>query len=242
MAAQSRPPILITRPEPQATRFARKLRGLDWVGKVHVAPLMTPEILKVSLPQRPFKAVVLTSETGALAAGLLAANLPRAAWCVGDRTARVARAKGFLARSAKGDSLALAQAIIASGQAGPLLLLQGRETAGHLGETLNSAGIETVSVTIYAQNLQPLTAAAERLIRGDGPVILPVLSPRSAQLLVQAWQDSGARAQPWPVALSPAVARALQAFGPDRVTIAETSDGDSLLAAMKDLMRRAPWA
>lgn len=241
MAAQSRPPILITRPEPQASRLARQLRAQDWVGRVHVSALLVPSHFPATLPDGEFNAVILTSETGALAAGRLP-GLPRLAWCVGDRTARVAARQGLDAHSAKGDAAALVAALIAAQQPGRLLYLHGRETRGDLAERLNSAGIETVSLQIYAQDSRPLTPAARRLIRDKAPVILPVLSPRSADILVSAWRDAQGRAPAHVVALSPAVATSAQALNPASLTIAVRPDGKALLAALHALMQRAPWA
>lgn len=249
MAAQSRPlarhpdrpPILVTRPEPQATRFGRALRAAEWTGRVFVSPLMAPVFPHVAVPARPFAAIVLTSETAALAAARLP-GLPRLAWCVGDRTAQVARAKGFAARSAKGDAEALAALILREDAGGPLLYLHGRETASDLAETLNSAGIETISLLTYAQDPRPLTAAALRLIRATGPVILPILSPRSAVLLARAWAEAEARATPHVVAMSPAVAAAAAPLAAESMTVAAHPDGDSLLAALRHLMETWPRA
>ena len=241
MTAQSRPPILVTRPEPQAERFARALRAQDWAGRVHVSPLMAAVYPPLSLPARPFDAVILTSETTALAAGRRP-DLPRKAWCVGNRTARAARAQGFQAVSARGDADALVQMILARGGHGPLVYLHGRETRGAVAERLNSAGIETIPVLAYAQEPCPLRPAAIRLLRQPGPVILPILSPRSAALLCQAWVNARAVAQAHVVVLSPAIAQAAEPLRPASVTLATRPDGESLLAALKQLMRRAPWA
>lgn len=236
-----RPPILITRPEPQATRFGRALRAADWTGQVFVSPLMGPVFPAVTVPPRPFAAIVLTSETGALAAARLP-GLPRLAWCVGDRTAQVARAHGFTTRSARGDAAALAALIVAEGTTGPLLYLHGRETRGNLAEALNSAGIETIALLAYAQDPRPLTGAARRLIAQPGPVVLPILSPRTATLLVAAWQAAGAQATAHVVAMSPAVAEAARPLTPATLDIAARPDGDSLLAALRHRMESWPRA
>ncbi|MDZ4312232.1 MAG: uroporphyrinogen-III synthase, partial [Cypionkella sp.] len=63
MARQSHPTILLTRPDAQSQRFARQIGGAV------ISPLMRPEFLTPPLPAGDFAAVVLTSETGAAAAG-----------------------------------------------------------------------------------------------------------------------------------------------------------------------------
>lgn len=241
MVPQSRPPILITRPQPQASRFARQLRGLEWTGKVLVSPLLEPVFLNPIALGLPFHAVILTSETAALAARNLP-GLPKLAFCVGDRTAQVARRLGFTARSAMGNASDLLDAIVDAGKRGPLLYLHGRETTGSLAVDLNSAGIETHSLLAYAQNPRPLGPEALRLICQPGPVILPILSPRSAALLVAAWQSAGAKATAHVAALSPAIAKAAASLHPETLAIAERPDGDSLLAAIRHLGTLSGWA
>ena len=241
MVPQSRPPILVTRPQPQALRFARQLRGLDWTGQVYCSPVLEPVFLPVSLPDLPFHAVILTSETAALAARHLS-GLPKRAFCVGDRTAQAARRAGFIATSAKGDASDLLSAILQSKTAGPLLYLHGRETQGSIALDLNAAGIQVHAALVYAQNPRPLSAAVLRLIRRPGPLVLPIFSPRSAVLLAAQWQAAGARSDPWVVALSQAVADAASPLRPARLAIAAHPDGDSLLAAMKHMAQEAGWA
>ena len=241
MVPQSHPPILITRPQPQASRFARQLRRLNWTGKVLVSPLLEPVFLIPTLPNLPFHAVILTSEAAALAARNLA-GLPKLAFCVGDRTAQVARRAGFTAQSAKGDASDLLAVILKAGAPGPFLYLHGRETAETLVQDLNAAGTETHSLVVYAQNPRPLGAHALHLIRQPGPVILPILSPRSASLLAAAWQAAGSKATPHVAALSQAIATAAAPLHPESMTIAERPDGDSLLVALSQLGTISGWA
>lgn len=241
MVPQSRPPILITRPQPQASRFARQLRGLDWTGRVHVSPLLEPVFLAPTPLDHPYVAVILTSEAAAIAAQNLP-GLPNLAWCVGDRTARAARRGGFTAHSAKGDASDLLAAILNAKGPGPLLYLHGREIAGTLVQDLNSAGIMTHSLLAYAQNPRPFGPDALRLIRQPGPLILPILSPRSAAILAAEWQASGARAAPHVIALSQAVADVAARLHPASLTIASRPDGDSLLAGMRHMSEEAGWA
>ena len=234
MVPQSRPPILITRPQPQATRLARQLRALDWTGPVFVSPLLEPQFMDAPLPGRTFQAIILTSETAVLAAQRLQ-GLPKSAFCVGDRTAKAARRAGFTATSAKGDERDLLMTILQSGTPGPLLYLHGRDTRGTLVQDLISAGAETHSILVYAQNHRSLSTAALRLIRRPGPLLLPIFSPRSAALLAADWQAVGANATPHVIALSQAVADAAVPLHPARLTIAAHPDGDSLLAAMRHM-------
>ena len=90
MTRQSRAPtILLTRPLAQSQRFAAVLADVISV-PVMISPLMATEFLLPALPHHTYSAVLLTSETGAIAAGRMREHLPKRAWCVGDRTAQVA--------------------------------------------------------------------------------------------------------------------------------------------------------
>ena len=146
---------------------------------------MVPEYLSPDLPQRDFAAVVLTSETGAEAARRISAagcRLPKRAYCVGDRTALVAKAAGFQVQSAGADADALVALILSERSAGPLLFLRGQEVAGNIENSLNTAGTETLSSIVYAQFRQPLSGQAMHLLRGDTPVIVPLFSPRTTRI------------------------------------------------------------
>jgi uroporphyrinogen-III synthase len=239
MAIQSRvPTVLLTRPAPQSQRFAQEL--LAKVGPVEIvqSPLMQVERLAPTVPNRPYTALILTSETGAEAAGQLlqaGCQLPMDAFCVGGRTAMAARMAGFRALSADGDVVALAAVIQAHDAKGPLLHLHGEHRAGHLAETLTKGGIETDSIAVYSQNAKPLTAEGQRLLQANAPCLVPIFSPRSASLLAQVMPTE--RTAPlWIVAISEAAATAALPLRPDRLVIADHPDGENMLQAVAALL------
>lgn len=234
MVRQSQPTILLTRPLAQSLRFA------DQVGGAVISPLMLPEFLDPALPETDFAAVILTSETGVQAARRISATgaaLPDLAYCVGNRTTQAARAAGFQALSAEGDASALLALIKARHTSGKLLLLRPEDTAGDLTKDLNSAGIDTVSVIVYRQKPQSLTAEATALLQGDTPVILPVFSPRSARLLVAEIRRINGHAPLWLAALSPAVAQAFD-LPAELIQIAAQPDASAMLDAVTAMQQR----
>jgi uroporphyrinogen-III synthase len=238
MARQSRAlSILLTRPLAQGDRFAAALKeAFGESVRVVVSPLLAPEFFTPSLTGAKYGAVILTSETGAEAARRILATgqtLPRRAWCVGDRTAEAARAAGFDALSAQGDAEALIAAIKAADEGGPFLHLRGREARGAIAQTLNSAGIETQEAICYAQEAQPLTPAARDLLGQTGAVIVPLFSPRTAQLFADALGESTPPSAPLLlVCLSPAVAEAAQSLPAERCILASHPDAASMLEAI----------
>ena len=235
MPRQSAIPVLVTRPEPQASRFAAELTAhFGAAVRPILSPLMEAAFLAPSLPEGPFDTLILTSETGAEAAARLrdaGAVLPLRTFCVGDRTAEVAQALGFEAQSAQGDVGALAALILARPDAGPLLYLHAEDRAGDLTATLAAAGRQVWSRAVYAQRERPLSAIAETLLSRRGRVLVPLFSPRSTRLFVAALPPK-VRADLRCIAISAAAAAPLlPALAADAV-IAARPDGPAMLAAI----------
>lgn len=236
MTRQSRAPtILLTRPLAQSQRFAAALADVISVPVV-ISPLMATEFLSPALPHHAYSAVLLTSETGAIAAGRLRDHLPKRAWCVGDRTAQVATEAGFDALSAKGDAGALAQMVWQSNETGRLLHLRGENVTGDLAGTVTKGGIVTDHMIVYRQVAQPLTAQAIGLLMGAGPVVVPLFSVRSAQIFAQAAQSFG---PVWVAAMAPIVAAVMTRPLPLGLEIAETPDAAGMLLAVQRLVATA---
>ena len=226
--------MLITRPEPQASRFAAELTAA--LGEM-VAPVLSPLMNQVTLapPVPQATALVLTSESAALALPGLADPLPALAYCVGERTAAAARAAGLKAVSAGGDAATLAALIGARHGAGPILWLRGEDVTGDLAGALAAQGIALAQAVVYRQEPQPLSAAARALLSGHGPVIVPLFSPRSARLFAQAAE--GASALLHLCALSPTVAEAALTLPAVSRTVADRPTGGALLAAIEATAR-----
>ncbi|MDO8882806.1 MAG: uroporphyrinogen-III synthase [Pseudotabrizicola sp.] len=231
MAPQSRAlPVLITRPEPQASRFAHALQNRYGDQAVPIlSPLLSPVFLKPKIPDAPFGAVILTSETGARAAAGFPA-LPRRAYCVGDRTAEVARTAGFEAYSASGDADQLFRLLQGQADHAPFLHLRGREARGDLAARLTAANLPTKDAVVYAQEPVALSPEAIAILSavdasGAGPVIVPLFSPRTAEVFRRALSDlpdgNNVFNRLRIAALSPAIAEVFVACPPQSLGIAE---------------------
>ncbi len=227
MAAQSfAPVVLLTRPAAQSARFAASLLDRLPGLRIVTSPLIAPRFLTPDLPEGRFAAIILTSETGAMAAARLP-GLPRLAYCVGDRTAEVARAFGFTSLSAGGDAESLL-ALILSAPRAPLLHLRGREARGDLMQRLTLSGIATQEAVVYAQEEQSLSGEAVALLQGQTPVIAPVFSPRSAEILCGEGVRHHATTPLTLIAMSAAVAVAAGPLGA-AIHIAPQPTGESML-------------
>jgi uroporphyrinogen-III synthase len=230
-------PVLLTRPMAQSQAFAAALQA-RFGARLHpiLSPLMAPVFLTPTLPKGPFAAVIFTSATGVEAAKAL--DLPRRAWCVGAQTAARARAAGFEARSADGDAAALVAAILADPPPGRLLHLRGEEVRGDVADMLNSAGLETFSAVVYRQDPQPLTAKARAVLTAEGPVIVPLFSPRTGTLFRQALADD-LQADLRFAMMSEAVSDAVAGLS-KTVAIARRPDADAMLDAVARLLEMRP--
>lgn len=233
MVSQSRAiPVLITRPMPQADRFARALRDRY---KDRVVPILTPllaaTLLYPDLPEGSFRSVILTSETGARAAAAFARQLPKRAYCVGDRTAQVAQDLGFQTISADGDADRLFHLLLTRPNDAPFLHLRGREARGDLVARLVTAGLGADQAVVYAQEPQDLSAEAISALSGNQPVIAPLFSPRSAELFRRALGALPNRTSVRIVALSPEIAKIFADIGPESLGIAtEPTQAELFLA------------
>ncbi len=230
-------PVLLTRPADQAARFAQEL-AIRFGSRLHpvISPLMRPAFLTPDLPEAPFAALILTSETGVEAAMHLRAAgrvLPARAICVGDRTARAAETAGFAATSARGDAEALLALVLASDDPGPFLHLRGRDARGDIVPRLVAKGRQAQAAIVYEQVAQPLTDAAVAVLAGHGPVVVPLFSPRTASLLA----DQGPFSAPLLVAaISAAAATKAAVLSPARMVTSARPDGDAMLDAVDMLI------
>ncbi|MFV2051253.1 uroporphyrinogen-III synthase [Aliiroseovarius sp. YM-037] len=232
--------LLITRPERQAARFAALCedRFGDRIDIV-TSPLIRIEALSDPGSMAGYGGVIFTSENAIAAVGPAAAGNAMRAYCVGDRTAEVARAAGYDAIAAEGDADHLFDLILRQHVTPPLLHLRGEHARGALAERLTQAGVKTDEAIVYRQIAQPLTEAARAVLRGDKPVILPLFSPRTASLFREG--AAGCTAPLRIVVFSPAVADALGGEFGDDIAVCQSPDVNEMLDMLARLID-AWWA
>ncbi|WP_237152881.1 uroporphyrinogen-III synthase [Oryzibacter oryziterrae] len=179
--------LLVLRPEPQASALVATLaaHGIDALADPMLDIIPEPDLVRaIAAHPRP-DALAFTSANAlrALPGGALpAAWLAIPAFCVGEATARAARAAGFAdVRASAGTAADLALSLRASGL-GHVLHLVGRDQTGDLAAGLCEAGLSAQSLIVYRaemrDDLAPATWAGLQMRTFAG---LIVASQRSAQ-------------------------------------------------------------
>ena len=144
------------------------------------------------------------------------------AWCVGDRTAQIAREAGFDAKSAAGNVEDLLECITKDKPRIRLAHIRGYDSVGSLAQRLNERGISCEDVVAYAQKPLPIALHVVELIKGEAPVVIPLFSPKATERLFQSVKPGSGAVL---IAISKAASMSYE------MQIAERPDGQSMLNA-----------
>ncbi|QCI64917.1 uroporphyrinogen-III synthase [Phreatobacter stygius] len=232
--------VLVTRPEPEASRTAVQLAALGH--QPVVAPLLVTEPLAADLPTGAITALAVTSpRTASLIDRETVARLAAVpVFSVGDRTAAAMVEAGFRdVRSAAGDVAALGRLLAAAGLArgAHVLSIGGEERAGDLAALVAPAGLIVSACILYRMvPVAQLPPALADALGAAGPAAALHYSPRSAATFVDLVAAAGleARSGPGPgrlvhLCLSAAVAEPLRQRGYSGIRIATRPDEAALL-------------
>ncbi len=185
MAHSTLPSVLLTRPAPQSKRWAELLSSeFGDTLSVTISPVIEVETLDVALPEAAFNGVIFTSANAVTSFAQLSADRTLKAYCVGDRTASVATAHGFEASSAAGTVDDLASLVLRDVRSGTFLYPHGAHTARDLAGIFASTKVTINDIVTYRQTPQTLNSKAISLLSARGPVLIPLFSPRSAEIFV----------------------------------------------------------
>ena len=234
----TRPRLLLTRPRPESRALAAALEahGIDSL----IEPMLTIRLDGgARFDPAGVQAILLTSANGAralAAAGDQAAKrLPVLA--VGQATAEAARRGGFKkVESANGDvaDLAAFAAARLRPEAGRLVHVAGRVSAGCLAGRLRAAGFAAARVPLYeAVPARALSPPARRALEGRTLAGAALFSPRTAALLAKLVRETGLAPRVGTMTafcLSDAVAAGAAALPWRRVAVADAPRQDALMA------------
>jgi len=178
--------LIVTRPEPDASRTARALIRLGH--EAILSPML--DILMdrhAKIPTRSYQAVLVTSSNAVRAlAGrpVRPVTVDAPLFAVGDQTALEAKRSGFLAaRSAGGDIDDLFALVVAElhPKRGPLLYAAGEEQAGDLAGRLAEHGFSVETAIVYrAEPRARLAGVAEAALKAGTVDGVTFYSRRSA--------------------------------------------------------------
>lgn len=186
--------LLLTRPREQSEAFAAALdEALPGRFDPVIAPLLEIVPIAARIDLAAGQALVFTSSNGVARFAALVADRALPAFCVGDMTARAARAAGFVALSADGDVEALAALIVARHQpgGGDVLHVRGRHAAGDLVGRLCAAGVPARGIALYDQVPARIDGVAGALLGSGAIAVLTAFSPRSAAGLAREARRAG---------------------------------------------------
>lgn len=227
--SKDRPVILLTRPKKQSDRFAVLCQqALGDQQDIIQSPVLRIEFLPLPAVDSDCQALIFSSENG-VAAYVMAkgrTNLP--AYCVGERTAKAADAAGLRAHCANGSADDLVKLVQAADIRGKMLHIHGEHTRGDIAGRL---GENTREVVGYRQVSQPINTVALAALAGRRKVILPMFSPRTAELFFSAATDITAPL--CVVAMSEAIKNAVIGSNLSENTRIETADMPDAAAMLR---------
>lgn len=227
--SKKRPLIMLTRPQAQSERFAQMCReALGADQQIILSPLLNIEVLPFEVPDTRYRGLIFTSENGVRAYAHLSGYQDLPAYCVGERTAKAANEVGLTALSANGSADDLVTMIKVVDAAGPMLHIRGEHTRGDIA---NRIGVQVDEIVAYRQTAQPLNEEAQSALLGRREVILPLFSPRTAQIFF-------AKADPVlaplkVIAISEAVNETVLGSNPPENMLIRTSDRPDALAMVQ---------
>lgn len=228
--------ILITRPEPQAERFAALLRQvLGQRAEILVAPVTRT----VPIGQTSISAddrVVLTS-ANALDGVDATSIVGQTAYCVGEATAAAAQKVGFNAITTGSTAEDLIRRLRETRPEPPILYLRGKEVAADIAGILAHDEIEIRQRVTYRQEPMALSQSAHQDINGAKRLIIPLFSANSADHLFR--QLPKGRSNTHVVAISANVAKVAKAAGHRSIVIADHPDAASVAQKMKEVLMSA---
>ncbi len=199
--------------------------------QIILSPVIEIEILPMQRSLAQYCGLIFTSENGVRAFVQAYGQHDMPAYCVGVRTAKAARAVGLRASSANGSADDLVAMVMDAGVKGALLHVRGEHSRGDIAGRL---GQQVDEVVAYRQVPVPLTEKTREILAGKHEVILPLFSPRTAQLFFK--HDLLINAPLQVVAISNAVNEAILGTNPAKnidILIAETPDAEAMLRVIK---------
>ena len=181
--------LIVTRPEPAASRTAEKLQALGH--EVAISPVLEIVATETQMPSDDFSVIIITSANALRALekqGIDQSKLNTPLYVVGDNTAKKARDVGFRnVHSAAGNANNLIELIISRSPASqtkqkPALYICGEHFTSGFIEALQNNGLNIEVWVNYKANLvDHLTKKSSDFLTSGDPIGILLYSARSAR-------------------------------------------------------------
>ncbi len=180
--------ILITRPHPEAEKFANLLNGKG------IATLIDPMLTIAFIESGPtdldnVQALIFTSANGVQAYARLEARRDIQIFTVGAATSSMAQERGFVnIQEAEGNVQSLGEQVVGSldPRNGKIIHFCGRHVSGNLSKWLQSRGFDSSSKVLYAAQAATSLSLSTRLAFESGNLkTVAFFSPRTAEIFVK---------------------------------------------------------
>lgn len=230
----SDPVLLLTRPVAQARQFANGLSPHVLAAiQLVVSPALQIRPAQPLPDLKRYQGLIMTSRNAVQIFAHEKGQFAGPVYTIGNATTRAAQDIGLNAIQAGQDAQSLIANLVDKAPAGPLVHLHGAFTRGAIAANLTQAGLPTTGHILYDQHPLLPTEQAQSALAGQNQIILPLFSPRTAQI-VTTWGRP--QAPLYIICLSPAVASAAMRLEANNMVVVAQPDATAMAAAIHSLV------
>ena len=231
--------ILITRPLHQSRRFKKSL--VEQFGEnleICISPILEIKSFRVKINLSFFDGIIFTSENGVKAFTNLNKKTDKKIYCVGAYTSEIARKSGLIVAHTEKDVGDLKTWLIENDSERKLLYLCGQNISNNLEVAFEGSKTTVVSQIIYDQLSRKLSPSAIQFLSGVIPVLIPIFSVRSYEILSQQFKSTMSSSR-IAICLSEAIANKIKDDEFEKVLISAQPDLESLIKVVRESLKNS---
>ena len=231
--------ILITRPLHQSRRFKKSL--VEQFGEnleICISPILEIKPFRVKINLSFFDGIIFTSENGVKAFTNLNKKTDKKIYCVGAYTSEIARKSGLIVAHTEKDVGDLKTWLIENDSERKLLYLCGQNISNNLEVAFEGSKTTVVSQIIYDQLSRKLSPSAIQFLSGVIPVLIPIFSERSYEILSQQFKSTMSSSR-IAICLSEAIANKIKDDEFEKVLISAQPDLESLIKVVRESLKNS---
>lgn len=231
--------ILITRPLHQSRRFKKSL--VEQFGEnleICISPILEIKSFRVNINLSFFDGIIFTSENGVKAFTNLNKKTDKKIYCVGAYTSEIARKSGLIVAHTEKDVGDLKTWLIENDSERKLLYLCGQNISNNLEVAFEGSKTTVVSQIIYDQLSRKLSPSAIQFLSGVIPVLIPIFSERSYEILSQQFKSTMSSSR-IAICLSEAIANKIKDDEFEKVLISAQPDLESLIKVVRESLKNS---